>query len=97
MSLIHYMSKGSEKMNLQRNLVLQEVKGLFGYKSIQIQEKYNVNAKEVVQSFGQIIVNLHFENKIFLNDFQKDVEQLLEQISKSQNLMEKWNFSLKEV
>ncbi|RDE19286.1 hypothetical protein [Parageobacillus thermoglucosidasius] len=67
-------------MNLQRNLVLQEVKGLFGYKSIQIQEKYNANPKEVVQSFGQIIVNLHLENKIFLNDFQKDVEQLLEQI-----------------
>lgn len=71
----------------ERTMIVQEAEALFGMKIIEIKRKYPyIRLHEAIQAFSQCIVNLTTNNKVVFSDFQKDIEQILEDVSKEYEL-----------
>jgi hypothetical protein len=70
----------------ERTLIVQEATGIFGMKTVEVSRKHKKRIYEEIEAYSQCIVNLSAENKVYLNDFQKDIEKVLEEVSEKYQL-----------
>jgi hypothetical protein len=70
----------------ERVFIVQEAAGIFGMKTSELSRKHNRGADETIQVYSQCIVNLTLENKVYFNDFQRDIEKVLEEVAEEYQL-----------
>ena len=73
----------------ERVWIVQEASGMFGMKTIEVSKKHNnTRFDEAIQAYSQCIVNLTLatDKKVYLNDFQKEIEKVLEEVSEKYQL-----------